>query len=103
MNNFKVNITDLALMTLDKNILFLKNFNIEYSIKLREIIIKEIDKLVIFPHFHPIYKKTNKFIYRKLTVCKRYHIISTVIKNTIFIFYIIDGRQQFDKYFNLLK
>lgn len=103
MTNYTVKMSVLAQLTLYENIFFLSNFNFSYSQKVKQQIFKEIHNLIIFPHFHPIYKKTNNFIYRKLIVYKRYHIIYTVIHNTIFIFYMIDGRQQFDKYFNLLK
>lgn len=75
MNNYIIKISELALITLDENISFLESFNITYSIKMRKCIIQAIDNLVIFPHSHPIYKKTDKHVYRKLAVKKQYHII----------------------------
>ena len=103
MADYVIKFSELAAITLEDNLLFLRNFSINYSLKIRRHIIEEIDKLVIFPHSHSIYKKTDKYIYRKLTIKKRYHIIYAVDKNTITIIYILDGRQAYDRYFKSLK
>lgn len=103
MNNYVVKIRKLALTTLDENIIFLRKFDVNYSLKLREKIIKEIDDLVIFPHSNPIYKRTNHHTYRKKIVNNKYNIVYTVDKNIIYVFYILDGRQAYDKYFKSLK
>lgn len=103
MNNYIVKISELALITLDENILFLRNFDVSYSLKLREKIIKEIDDLVIFPHSNSIYKKTSYHTYRKKIVNNRYNIVYTIDKNIIYVFYVLDGRQAYDKYFKSLK
>lgn len=99
MTDYDIRISDLALTTLDKNILFLRKFDVNYSIKFREKIIKEIENLAIFPHSNPIYKKTKYYTYRN----NRYIIVYTIDKNIIYIFYILDGRQAYDKYLKSLK
>lgn len=103
MNDYIIKFSELAAITLEENILFLENFNVNYSLRMREAIIKEIDNLVIFPHSHPIYKKTKNCIYRKLTVMKRYNVIYTVEKNIIIIFYIINNKQVYDRFFKSLR
>ena len=103
MNNYIVKISELALTTLDENIIFLRRFNVNYSVKLREKIIKEIDDLVIFPHSNPIYKITNNYTYRKKIVNNRYNIVYTIDKNIIYVFYVLDGRQTYDRHFKSLK
>lgn len=103
MTDYAIRISDLALTTLDKNILFLRKFDVDYSIKFREKIIKEIENLAIFPHSNPIYKKTKYYTYRKKIVNNRYIIVYTIDKNIIYIFYILDGRQAYDKYLKSLK
>ena len=103
MNNYIVRISELALITLDENIIFIRKFNPNYSLNLREKIIKEIDNLLIFPHANPIYKRTSNYTYRKKIVNNRYNIIYALDKNIIYVFYILDGRQAYDKYFKSLK
>lgn len=103
MKKYNIKISKLALNTLSENILFLKSFNTKYSLKIRDTIIKGIDSLTIFPYSHFIYKKTDSYIYRKLTIKRRYNIIYTIDNNTIIIFYISDCRRAKDKHFKSLK
>lgn len=103
MSNYIVKISRLALTTLNENILFLKKLDVNYSIKLRERIIKEIDNLVIFPHSNPICRKTNYYIYRKKIVNNRYIIVYTIDKNIIYVFYILGGKQAYDRYLKSLR
>lgn len=103
MSNYIVKISRLALTTLNENILFLKKFDVNYSIKLRERIIKGVDDLVIFSHSNPIYRKTNYYIYRKKIVNNRYIIVYTINKNIIYVFYILDGKPAYDRYLKSLR
>lgn len=101
MINYTVKISDLALATLDKHILFLRNFNITFSLKIREKIIHSIDNLTIFPNSNPIYKR-NYYTYRKRIINNTYSIIYIIDKNIIYVLYILDGRQAYDTYFKSL-
>ena len=103
MNNYNIVISKHTNKTLKQNIEFLKRFSIPYALKIESYIRKSILNLKQFPNFNPIYKITSICIYRKLIVKKRYNIIYTVIKDTIYVFYIYDGRQSYDKYFKSLK
>ena len=102
MSKYAINFSESAANTLEDNILFLKKFNVNHALKMMEIIIESINKLIIFPHSHSIYKITSRCIYRKLTIKKRYHIIYTVTSSSIIVFYILDGRQAYDTYFKSL-
>ena len=103
MDKYNIVISKLTNKTLKENINFLKEFSIPYAFKIESCIRKSILNLKQFPHSNSIYKTTNICTYRKLIVKKRYNIIYAVIKNTIYVFYIHDGRQAYDKYFKSLK
>lgn len=103
MVDYKIVISNLTHKTLKQNINFLKNFSISYALSIESCIRKSILKLKLFPNINPIYKKTNLCVYRKLIVKKRYNIIYTVIKDTIYVFYIYDGKQSHDIHFKSLK
>lgn len=103
MSNYNIVISKLAHLTIKENIKFLKKFSIPYALKTEYYIRKSIISLKSFPHFNPIYKTTSICVYRKIVVKKRYSIIYTAIKDTIYIFYVHDGRQAHDKFFKSLN
>ena len=103
MSNYEVIMSRQALITLKRNIKFLRKFSIPYSKKIESRIDSSIKKLKSFPNIHPIFKKTNKNVYRKIIVEKRYLVVYTVKQQKVLVYYILDGRQAYYKYFKSLK
>lgn len=103
MSNYEVIMSRQALITLKRNIKFLRKFSIPYSKKIESRIDSSIKKLKTFPNIHPIFKKTNKNVYRKIIVEKRYLVVYTVKQQKVLVYYILDGRQAYDRYFKSLK
>ena len=100
---YNVIITDLATITSEYNLIFLRNFNPSYSLKIKKCITENIRSLTTFPHSHAIYKNINNCIYRKLIINNLYHIIFTVKENCVFVFYVNDARRAYDVYLPYLK
>lgn len=92
-----------ALITFKRNIKFLRNFSIPYSKKIETRIDSSIKNLKSFPNIHPIFKKTNKNVYRKIIVEKPYLVVYTLKQQKVLVYYILDGRQAYNKYFKSLK
>ena len=103
MSNYEVIINRHAYITLKRNIKFLRKFSISYSQKIEAMIDNSIINLKYFPDIHPIFKKTNKNIYRKIIIEKRYLIVYTVKHQKVLVYYILDGRQSYYNYFKSLK
>ena len=91
---YKVNITNLSTITTEHNLNFLKIFNSKYT---------ETRSLALFPHSHPIYKKTPSNIYRKLLINKFFHIIYTILNNEVVVLYTTDARKKSDEYYYYLN
>lgn len=103
MSNYEVIMSRQALITFKSNIKFLRKFSIPYSKKIESKIDSSIKKLKSFPNIHPIFKKTNKNVYRKIIIEKRYLVVYTVKQQKVLVYYILDGRQAYNKYFKSLK
>lgn len=103
MSNYEVIVSRQAIITFKRNIKFLRKFSIPYSKKIESKIDSSIKNLKSFPNIHPIFKKTNKNVYRKIIVERRYLVVYTVKHQKVLIYYILDGRQAYDKYFKSLK
>ncbi len=99
---YPVIVTHLSTITTEYNLNFLKLFNLNYSIKVGERILIEIKSLANFPNAHPLYKKTNKKIYRKLLINEIIHIIFTVSNNKVIVLYVTDARKGSDEYYSFL-
>ncbi|MBR6689632.1 MAG: hypothetical protein IKL68_06425 [Clostridia bacterium] len=100
---YRVNITNLSTITTEYNLNFLKIFNPNYAEKVGTKIISETRTLSLFPHSHPIYKKTNSYVYRKLLINDFFHIIYTVFNNEVVVLYTTDARKEFDEYYYYLN
>lgn len=64
MDNYEIVMSKQAYTTLKRNIRFLNKFSPPYSKKIESTIRNSINKLKTFPNSHPLFKKTNKNIYR---------------------------------------
>lgn len=103
MSNYEVVMSRQTLITLKRNIRFLRKFSIPYSKKIESKINSSIKDLKSFPNINPILKKTYKNVYRKVIVERRYLVVYTTKQQKVLIYYILDGRQAYDKYFKSLK
>lgn len=103
MSNYEIVISKQSSITLKKIIKFLRKFSVPYSQRIQLKIDSSIKSLKFFPNIHPIFIKTDKNIYRKIIVEKRYLIVYTVKQRKVLIYYILDGRQAYDKYLKSLK
>jgi len=99
---YNIIITDLATISSEYNLMFLRNFNPSYSLKMEKCITENIRSLSTFPNSHSIYKIINNCVYRKLIINNLYHIIFTVKQNSVFVFYINDARRASDIYLTYL-
>lgn len=82
--------------TKDINVIynFCKNrYGIDYAIKIRSRIKKEIYLLHTFPLSRPNYFLSNEVVFKKKIVDKRYLVIFSVFKNSINVYYVYDGRR----------
>ena len=103
MDNYEIILSKHAHLTFKRNIKFLNKFNISYANRIKNSIQISIQNIKKFPYSFPIFKITKKNIYRKLIIKNCYLIIFTIKKRKILIYYILDGRQSYIKYFNSLK
>ncbi len=99
---YKVNLTNLSTITTEYNLNFLKIFNSKYAEKVGNKIIAEAKSLSLFPHSHPIYKKTKLNVYRKLLISEFFHIIYTIFNNEVVVLYTTDARKESDEYYYYL-
>jgi len=94
-DEYEIIISEDALSMLDYHAQFLAKVNQNAAIKLIDQILSDIETLSSLPERCPFYD--NPFIpkdrYRMLLSCKRYLIIYEITKNTIFVDYIVDCRQ----------
>ena len=72
---YNIVFSDLANITLEYNLAFIKSFNSNFALKIQKQIINAINDLVIFPNAYPIYQKIDDYIYRKVLVNNIYHIV----------------------------
>lgn len=100
---YNIIISELATITTEIFLDFIKAFDHNYSLKIAENINKQIKNLNIFPHSHPIYKKTDKNIYRKLLINDVIHVIFTVADSNTIVLYVTDARKSADEYYTYLK
>ena len=95
--HYKIIISEKASQMLYFHIKFLAKVNIEASKKLRDIIIKEIEKLSenaeMYNYLNDPILPLNK--YHKKIISKRYLIIYQIKNNTVYVDYIIDCRTDY--------
>ena len=93
----KIVISDAALMMLDTHVDFLAKVNKNAALKTMKIILNDAASLSENPQRYPAYE--NPFIsennYRKMLSAKRYLVFYEISKNTVFIDYIVDCRQDY--------
>lgn len=94
---YEIIISDKALQMLASHISFLAQVNSNAAMKLKETIMQEIKELEYLPEKYswliddmlPIKK------YHKKVINKRYLIIYQIRENTVYVEYIIDGREEY--------
>lgn len=96
-SKYRVIISDRALSMLTDHISFLSKVSVDSANKLKQIIINEIKELKSFPEKYPwiTYELLPKNKYHKKVINKRYIVIYQIKENTIYVDYIIDGRQDY--------
>ena len=96
-SKYRVIISDRSLSMLTDHVSFLSNVSVDAAIKLKQTIINEIKELGIFPEKYPWL--TSEFLpknkYHKKVISNRYIVIYQIKENTVYIDYIINGRQDY--------
>ena len=96
MKEFRIVISEDALSTLDRHADFLANVSGSAARKMVDRLLTDIDSLSKLPERCPFYD--NPFIpnnrYRRLLSGKRYLVLYEILENTVFVDYILDGRQE---------
>lgn len=99
---YKVVVSDKARKMLKDRVYFLAKVNVDAAKRLREKIMKEIRSLEQMPERFPYLDEDNqRSCYRKMIVPAWYMVIYLVIGDTVFIEYILDGRQDYSWLFRV--
>jgi len=99
---YKVVVSDKARKMLKDHVYFLAKVNVDAAKKLKKKIMEEIRSLEQMPERFPYLDEDNqRSCYRKMIVPDRYMIIYLVIGSTVFIEYILDGRQDYSWLFRI--
>lgn len=72
---------------------FCCNISTKYASKVKASIVASINSLIYFPSANPLYAVIENIVFRKKIVDKRYLIIFSIFKNSIYIHRIYDGRR----------
>ena len=93
---YKIVVSPLALNMLDDILKFIAISNYKKADETRKKIIQGIRQITVFPYKHPVlfFKDYLKNNYRKVVVDNKYLVIYQVIKNTIYVEYIVDCKQE---------
>ena len=96
MKEFSIVISEDALSTLDQHAGFLARVSKNAAIKMVDQILNDIDSLAKLPERCPFYE--NPFVpnnrYRRMVSGKRYLILYEISGDTVYVDYILDGRQE---------
>jgi plasmid stabilization system protein ParE len=94
--NYKIVISEDALSMLDRHVEFLARASASAAHKFVNDILKDIDSLKKLPERYPVYE--NRFMtdnpYRRLLSGRRYLVLYELAKDTVFVDYILDCRQE---------
>jgi plasmid stabilization system protein ParE len=96
MGSYKVLISEAARQMLKEHIYFLAAVNVPAARKLQRTLYDSIQSLAEFPERFPYLEPDNKrSAYRKMYVPNNYLIIYTVERQTVYVEYILDCRQDY--------
>ena len=96
MRKYRVAVSGEARRMLTENVFFLARVSPEAALKLRETIMEAIRSLETLPERYPYLDPDDRRSpYRKMVVSDRYLLIYTVQDDTVYVEYVIDGRQDY--------
>ena len=96
MRKYRVAVSGEARRMLTENVFFLARVSPEAALKLRETIMEAIRSLETLPERYPYLDPDDRRSpYRKMVVSDRYLLIYTVQYDTVYVEYVIDGRQDY--------
>lgn len=102
MKRYKVVVSDEARKMLKDHIYFLAKVNVEAAKELRGRIMDGIRSLATMPERFPYLDEENRrSSYRKMTIPQWYLAIYLVIDDTVYVEYILDGRQEYSWLFRI--
>lgn len=102
MRRYKVVVSDEARKMLKDHVYFLARVNVEAAKELRNKIMANIRSLEKMPERFPYLNEENRrSCYRKMVVPDWYLVIYLVIDDTVYVEYILDGRQEYPWLFRL--
>lgn len=90
---YKILFLDYAYSDIDTIYSFCSNISSNYADKVIKQIYSAIQSLKYFPFINPLYTVFKNKTFRKCIVDKRYLIVFSVIRQTIVVFRVIDGRR----------
>lgn len=102
MRRYKVLISNTARRMLKDHIYFLAKVNANAARELRKTILEEIRSLSAMPERFPYLDENNRRNnYRKMVIPNWYLVIYLVTDDTVYVEYILDGRQYYSWLFQV--
>ena len=96
MRKYQVAVSGEAQRMLKDHVFFLATVNPDAAERLRKTIVEQIRGLETMPERHPYLEPDDRRNpYRKMVVQKRYIVIYMVVADTVYVEYVVDGRQDY--------
>ena len=96
MRKYRVVVSGAAQNMLKEHVFFLATMNPDAAERLRKTIIEQIRGLETMPERYPYLDPDDRRSpYRKMVVQKRYIVIYMIVTDTVYVEYVVDGRQDY--------
>ena len=96
MRKYRVAVSGAAQNMLKEHVFFLATMNPDAAERLRKTIIEQIRGLETMPERYPYLDPDDRRSpYRKMVVQKRYIVIYMIVTDTVYVEYVVDGRQDY--------